>query len=190
MLQYSPLFKNIWKITKITFENLQVIYLPGIPSHPPGSVQRVLRLPGRAGQSAAAAGCHPGTHAPALLLHRQQAGPGLPEEQGQNMFAFFIVLFKDFFYYTFLSQKNLCFCVFFLLCFFDVVFEGPWLPNKQGGLFVNYNNNTSIAHRIENPLWRTSERFVKNVSWINGNKQLHDLVHFLVNNLVRIIRIL
>ena len=28
-----------------------------------------------------------------------------------------------------------------------------------------YENNTSIAHRIENPPRRTSERFVKNVSW-------------------------
>ena len=37
---------------------------------------------------------------------------------------------------------------------------------------VLYINITSIAHRIENPLRRTSERFVKNVSWsskINGS---------------------
>ena len=53
-----------------------------------------------------------------------------------------------------------------------------------------YIYSTSIEHRIEDPLRRTSERFMKNVSWINGNKQLHDFVHFLVNNLVRIIRIL
>ena len=32
-------------------------------------------------------------------------------------------------------------------------------------IYIHIYTYTSIAHRIENPLRRTSERFVKNVSW-------------------------